>query len=188
MAAKKAKKSGFSIWKLLRWLVLAALVVVILLMIQKPAPLSGNTASAQELAEAAKSFDAKLMELEQAHANGTSSTTIEITEVELNGLIQRSSGQAPWIAMAGDEITGQFIAQPYGKDVYVTISARLSADNGHLVVHPARFKIGVMPIPATLADRFVQKKLADPEMQDKMKLPDFIKNVRVENGKLVIGS
>jgi len=221
MAAKSAKKSGTSIWKMLRWVILIALVLVIVLMLQKPTPPSANTASVQELVAASKSFDAKLMELEQAHQQGTSGTTVEITENELNGLIQRSAGQlpnipasdvggqatpsnnatpnatgsetksagkAPQIAMAGDEITGQFIAQPYGKDVYVTISARLSVENGHLVVHPTSFKIGILPIPVSLAGSYVQKKLADQDMQDKTKLPDFIKDVRVENGKLVISS
>jgi|GEM_PF-4422650 len=100
-----------------------------------------------------ESFEAKLVELEKAHEQGVSGTSVEITENELNGLIQRSAGQlpidasspsgpptepagnVPQIAMTGDEISGQFISQLYGKDVYVTISAKLSAENGHLVIH-----------------------------------------------------
>jgi len=147
-----------------------------------------------------------LIELEKAHEQGVNGTSVEITENELNGLIQRSAGQlpsdasspskppvepagnVPQIAMTGEEITGQFIAQPYGKDVYVTISAKLSAENGHLVVHPTGFKIGNLTIPASMVDGFLQKKFAEPEIQEKMKLPGFIRDVRIENGKMVIRS
>jgi len=33
---------------------------------------------------------------------------------------------------------------------------------------------------------FLQKKFAEPEMQEKMKLPKFIRDVRIENGRLVV--
>jgi hypothetical protein len=32
----------------------------------------------------------------------------------------------------------------------------------------------------------LQRKLADPENRDKMKLPEFVKGLRVQNGELVI--
>ena len=183
-----------------------ALIVVIFLMLQKPAPVSSGAASVPELVAGSKSFDAKLIELEKAHEQGVNGTSIEITENELNGLIQCSAGQlpseasspskppaepagnVPQIAMTGDEIMGQFISQLYGKDVYVTISAKLSAENGHLVVHTSGFRIGNLAVPASMADRLIQKKFAEPEMQEKLKLPEFIKDIRIENGKLVIRS
>jgi len=37
-----------------------------------------------------------------------------------------------------------------------------------------------------MVDGSLQKKLAEPEIQEKMKLPGFIREVRVENGKLSI--
>src|SRR5271163_1590940 len=94
MASKTVKRSGFSIWKLLRWVVLIAFIIVIVMMLQKPLHLS-TTASAQDLLAASKSFDAKLIELELAHQQGVSGTTVEITENELNGLIERSAGLLP---------------------------------------------------------------------------------------------
>ncbi|HEU5337412.1 MAG TPA: hypothetical protein VFU27_15705 [Terriglobales bacterium] len=43
-----------------------------------------------------------------------------------------------------------------------------------------------MSVPVSLVNPALQRKLADPENRDKLKLPDFVKEVRVENGELVI--
>ena len=46
--------------------------------------------------------------------------------------------------------------------------------------------MGDLSVPVSLVNPALQRKLADPENRDKMKLPEFVKDVRVENGELVI--
>jgi hypothetical protein len=51
---------------------------------------------------------------------------------------------------------------------------------------PTEFKIGDMPVPVSMVDPALQRKLAKPENREKLKLPQFVSDVRVEHGELVI--
>ena len=85
-----------------------------------------------------------------------------------------------------DEVTGQFATQVYGKDVYITISGKLGSKDGYVTFDPTGFKFGDLEIPVSWVNDALQKKLADPENHEKLKLPEFVSQLRVENGELVI--
>lgn len=90
------------------------------------------------------------------------------------------------VAFQGDEVTGQFATEMYGQDMYVTIAGRLASKGGYVTFEPTAFKVGNLAVPVSWANDALQKKLAEPENREKLKLPDFIAGLRVEDGELVI--
>jgi hypothetical protein len=83
----------------------------------------------------------------------------------------------------GDVARGQFVTQIAGKDVYVTLAGHLGSQDGYVTFDPTEFKVGDLSIPVSLINPELQKKLA--EQRDRMKLPDGVKGLHVENGELV---
>jgi hypothetical protein len=90
------------------------------------------------------------------------------------------------VAFQGSEVTGQFATEMYGKEIYITLSGNLGSRDGYVTFEPTAFKVGDLVVPVDwLRERF-QQKLAEPENREKLKLPDFVASLRVENGELVI--
>ena len=92
----------------------------------------------------------------------------------------------PLITFEGDEVKGRFLTNVHGKDVYITISGHLGSKDGYVTFDPTGFQVGDLPVPVSLVNPALQQKLADPANRDKFKLPDFISDMRVENGQLVM--
>ena len=84
----------------------------------------------------------------------------------------------------GDVAHGQFLTKIAGKDVWVTVSGHLGSKDGYATFEPTEFKVGDLSIPASLVNDALQKKLA--EQHDRLKLPDSVGGLKVENGELVI--
>jgi hypothetical protein len=83
----------------------------------------------------------------------------------------------------GDVARGQFVTQIGGKDVYVTLAGHLGSKDGYATFDPTEFKIGDLNVPLSLVSGALQKKLT--EQRDRLKLPDDVGNIKVENGQLV---
>ena len=92
----------------------------------------------------------------------------------------------PQVVFEGDEVKGQFMEQVYGKDVFVTLSGHLGAQDGYATFQPTSFQIGSMPVPISVVQARLDKKLNDPETRERMKLPEFVSDLKIENGQLVI--
>jgi len=84
----------------------------------------------------------------------------------------------------GDVAHGQFLTKIAGKDVWVTVSGHLGSKDGYATFEPTEFKVGDLSIPASLVNDALQKKLA--EQRDRLKLPDSVGGLKVENSELVI--
>jgi hypothetical protein len=83
----------------------------------------------------------------------------------------------------GDVARGQFVTQIGGKDVYVTLAGHLGSKDGYATFDPTEFKVGDLSIPVSMVSGALQKKLT--EQRDRLKLPDDVGSVKVENGQLV---
>ena len=83
----------------------------------------------------------------------------------------------------GDVARGQFVTQIGGKDVYVTLAGHLGSKDGYATFDPTEFKIGDLNVPISLVDGALQKKLG--EQRDRLKLPDDVGSIAVQNGQLV---
>jgi hypothetical protein len=88
------------------------------------------------------------------------------------------------VSMDGDVVRGQFLTQIAGKDVYLTLAGHLSSKDGYATFDATEVKIGDLSVPVALVNDALQKKLA--EQRDQLKLPDTVKDIKVENGELVL--
>ena len=88
------------------------------------------------------------------------------------------------VSFEGDTVHGQFLTEIAGKDVWVTVSGHLSSKDGYATFEPTEFKVGDLNVPVSLVNPALQKKLG--EQRDRMKLPDNVGGVKVENGELVM--
>jgi hypothetical protein len=88
------------------------------------------------------------------------------------------------VSFDGDLVHGQFLTEIAGKDVWVTISGHIGDKDGYATFDPTEFKVGDLNVPVSLVNPALQKKLA--EERDRMKLPDNVGAMKVENGELVM--
>lgn len=87
------------------------------------------------------------------------------------------------VSMDGDVVRGQFLTQIAGKDVYLTLAGHLGSKDGYATFDATEVKLGDLSVPASLVNEVLQKKLA--EQRDQLKLPNNVKDIKVENGELV---
>jgi len=187
------------IYRIARWVVLAILLIVILLAIKKPSHLAAPQVAADSWKQQVADFQTKINQLEQASTDGNHGHEVQLSSTEVNAALAESlrNGtpasdlghvpvQPPQVSFEGDQVRGIFPTQIYGKDVYVTVAGRLGSQNGYATFDPTEFKVGDLTVPVSLVNGPLQKKLADPANRDKLKLPDFVADVRVVNSQLVI--
>ena len=201
----------FKIDRIISVTTLLVSLVALVLVLKKPAPVAHAQAPAA-IAEHAQAFDQKMAEFAratQSQANNASDTSasarpkaeVRLNSEEISAVLAQSlgnagtagvspdSGAAPTIkdqqvSFDGDLVHGQFLAEVAGKDVWITISGHLGEKDGYATFDPTEFKMGDLNIPVSLVNPTLQKKLA--EQRDRLKLPDNVGDIRVENGELVM--
>ena len=99
------------------------------------------------------------------------------------------NGAAPTIkdqqvSFDGDLVHGQFLTEVAGKDVWITVSGHIGEKDGFATFDPTEFKVGDLNVPVSLVNPALQKKLG--EQRDRLKLPDNVGGIKVENGELVM--
>lgn len=87
------------------------------------------------------------------------------------------------VSMDGDIVRGQFLTNIAGKDVYLTLGGHLGAKDGYATFEATEVKIGDLSVPVSLVNDALQKKLM--EQRDQLKLPDNVRDLKVQNGELV---
>jgi len=188
---------------------LVASLAALVLLLGKPAPVAHPLKPAV-IAEQAQSFDQKMAEFEQAtepaavhvtDAAATSKPEVRISSDEASAVLAQSLGNGEikpdasasgaaatikdqQVRFDGDVVHGQFLMEIAGKDVWVTISGRLGSKDGYATFDPTEFKVGDLSVPVSLVNPALQKKLA--EQRDRLKLPENVGGLKVENGELVM--
>jgi hypothetical protein len=214
MPLKQEQSRKLPIRKILSGLMFLSLVVVIVLGMRKPAPISVPQGPERKAVNA-ESFQQKIDTLAQAQAEGAAGTEVHLTAEEIRAAFSVATGSSaeprtaststseavppslnapisggqpqisePQVTFEGDLMKGQFTTEIGGKKVYVTINGRLGSKDGYATFEPTEFKIGDLNIPVSLVNDQLQKKML--EERDKLKLPDYIGDLKVENSELVI--
>ncbi len=88
------------------------------------------------------------------------------------------------VSFDGDQVHGQFLTTVAGKNVWVTVAGHLGSKDGYATFNPTEFKVGDLNVPVSLVNDALQKRLA--EQHDRLKLPDTVGGMKVENGQLVL--
>ena len=134
-----------------------------------------------------------------------SAAQVHITSDEITGALAQASGAIPaaagqlapggdlgsmpnildqQVSFDGDQAHGQFLVNIAGKNVWVTVAGHLGSKDGFATFDPTEFKVGDLNVPVSLVNDALQKRLA--EQHDRMKLPDNVGGIKVENGELVL--
>jgi len=88
------------------------------------------------------------------------------------------------VSFDGDQVHGQFLTNIAGKNVWVTVSGHLGSKDGFATFEPTEFKVGDLNVPVSLVNDALQKRLV--EQHDRLKLPDNVGGIKIENGELVL--
>ncbi len=117
-------------------------------------------------------------------ASTSSATPADISANLGSGAIDLSNMPEPIVSFEGDQLKGQFLTEIGGKKVYVTLAGHLGSKDGYANFEPTEFKVGDLNVPVSLVNDALQKKML--EQRDRLKLPDYVSDIRVENGELVV--
>lgn len=88
------------------------------------------------------------------------------------------------VSFDGDLVHGQFLVNLAGKNVWITVSGHMGSKDGYATFEPTEFKVGDLSIPVSLVNPALQQRLA--EQRDRLKLPNSIDGLKVQNGQLVL--
>lgn len=90
------------------------------------------------------------------------------------------------VEFSNDIVTGYFTTQQYGKEIHLTVAGHLGCKDGFATFEPTAFKIGDLSVPLSFVNPALQKKLAEPTTREKLKLPEFVADLRIVNGRLFV--
>jgi len=186
-------------------------LIAIFLVLKKPQPVA-HPQPVAVAAASAQSFQDKLQQLDRAKQPGQAPAEVHLSSDEVSAAIAQAAGAIPPVAGAGsssepaspdvvsttgqpevkdyqvnfegDVARGQFLTQVAGKDVWVTLAGHLGSNDGYATFVPTEFKVGDLNVPVSLVNDALQKKLI--EQRDRLKLPDNVGGIKVENGELVM--
>jgi hypothetical protein len=193
---------------------LAISILTLVLVLKRPAPVAPAQAPAAAAANA-QSFQEKVNQLAQPKLPGEGESEVRINSGELSAGLAQAAGLPPastpapantsssaptagpamefpgavpniedyQVSLDGDIVRGQFLTQIAGKNVYLTLAGHLGSKDGYATFDATEVKVGDLSVPASLINEVLQKKLA--EQRDRLKLPDSVKDLKVENSELV---
>lgn len=90
------------------------------------------------------------------------------------------------VDMEGDLIKAHVIFNLHGQDMSLDLDGHLVSENGYLKFEPIDGKLGSLPLPQSVLDAAVDKLMSSPKNRDKMKLPDDINDIQIQNGQAVV--
>jgi hypothetical protein len=178
--------------KILAWVFPILVVITIWLVLRRP---GGPPVKVDP--EAAQSFEQKLGELVEAHARGQPAE-VRMTESEVNSEIHQimagatASGPTKLsdvtVRLTGNQLESVLTVDVLGLNDYITLGGRLSVQDQRLNFDLTKVRMGSMPAPASVIGEVLRERLQSPAMRDMMRMPEFVKDVRVENSELVVES
>lgn len=90
------------------------------------------------------------------------------------------------IAMDGDLVKTYVVFNFHGKDLSLEIDGHLSTQYGFLKFDPVGGKIGSFPLPESALQEAVQRMMDSPENREKLRLPDNVSNIQVQNSQVIV--
>ncbi len=182
--ASQGRFSGF--FKFVRWTVLLALIVAVYLAMKTPSDLPTLPSGDPAILDNAK-FEQSLLTLSEARSHGEGATA-HFTANEINAAIVKSGGANGNIrvAFADRQAAGYFSAKVASFELFLHATGTVGLSHGRLIFTPTEVKLGDLPLPLSFVGPVLQKKLQEPEMQERLRMPEFISRVEILNGELVI--
>ncbi|MGH9644552.1 MAG: hypothetical protein ACRD3Q_19280 [Terriglobales bacterium] len=148
---------------------------------------------------AAQRLQEELQKAQTAAESGTPEI-VGADETELNSLLKKyfqSSKIEPSannvavvrdmkLNLTADRMRLYVLANLRGRDITLVLVGKLNTANGYLDFEPISGKIGSLPIPRASLKRAIEQAFAVPGDQAFLRLPRNVRDLRIENGKLVV--
>jgi hypothetical protein len=189
----KWRLAGFVIAGVLGAVLVVGLIGFMLILHTTPPPaIHTDPAAARRLEE-------KLQQAQTAAATGTPGI-LRTDETELNSALDayfraatgRTSEDSATVVrdmklnLVEDRLRAYVLVNFQGKDITVVFEGKVHSVNGYLDFEPLSGKIGALPIPNNSLKRALRQMAASPDTREFMRLPSNLRDLRVENGKLVV--
>jgi hypothetical protein len=126
---------------------------------------------------------------ESTNTAGTSDSSLPDLNASADGTsIEQVQSQVKDVRvdMDGDLVKAYVIFDFHGKDLSLELDGHLGSEDGYLKFDPVAGRLGSLPLPQSTLDAAVEKMLNSPENRDKLKLPDDISDIKIENGQAVV--
>lgn len=121
-----------------------------------------------------------------APASTSASDTTNLTGTPDEQIEQvRSSVKDVKVELVQDHVRAHVIFDFHGKDMSLDLEGKLAASNGYLHFEPVSGHIGSLPIPQSTLESAMQRMMDSPENREKLKLPDDMSDLKIENGEVV---
>jgi len=98
----------------------------------------------------------------------------------------QSSVKDVQVDMDGDIVKAYVVFNYHGKDLSLELDGHLGAQDGYLKFDPVAGKLGSLPLPQSTLDAAVREMMSSPENREKLKLPNDISDIKIENGQAVV--
>jgi hypothetical protein len=90
------------------------------------------------------------------------------------------------VDMDGDLVKAYVVFDFHGRDMSLELDGHMGTRNGYVKFQPVAGKLGSLPLPQSTLDAAVEKMMASPENREKLKLPNDISDIKIEDGKAVL--
>jgi hypothetical protein len=92
------------------------------------------------------------------------------------------------VELRDDAVRLYALFEAYGVDLSLEIEARLHVDGGYLRLEPLGGRLGSLPVPAGALKKAVDRMFESPENREKFRLPDHIRDIRIDRGQLIVSA
>jgi hypothetical protein len=90
------------------------------------------------------------------------------------------------ITMLEDRIRAYVLFDFHGKDLSLQLEGRLRVENGYLRFEPVSGALGSLPLPESALQNAISRMMASPENRERLRVPDEIRNIHIQNGELIV--
>jgi hypothetical protein len=97
----------------------------------------------------------------------------------------RSSVKDVKVELIEDRVRAYVVFDFHGKDMTLQLEGKLGAEDGYLHFEPVAGQIGSFPIPKSTLEAAVARMMESPENREKLKLPNDMSGLKIENGEVV---
>jgi hypothetical protein len=88
--------------------------------------------------------------------------------------------------LAGDQVAAYVLFDLFGKEISLELQGRLGVRDGYLRLDPTSLWIGSLPVPESTVKGAVDRLFGDPAHRETFRVPPGIRDIRVQDGQLVI--
>lgn len=198
--------------RIIRWTVYACVLVTLILLLHKaaPPPVSATPEAAArveqkivDVRQAVSQGQPATLRMNETELNSYLASRLDLASTgpsgdptdpsdtasdqdTANSVEQmRSNVRDVKVQLVEDRVKAYVVFDVHGKEMTLQLEGKLGADNGFLTFEPVSGQIGALPIPQATLEAAVRKLLQSPENRDKLRLPDDVSDLKIENGEVV---